>query len=641
MKENELVLGLQTDKAGVTKEGPVERVVEIEIQAPVAKDADQRQPLNLALVLDRSGSMYGDRLEFAKLAALHVTDLLEDDDHLAVIIYDDEVMALSESMPMTPPNRRRIKEMLHNVQSGGSTNLSGGWLAGCQMVARQAQENTINRVLLLSDGQANVGITDPEELAVHARELASRGIATSTFGVGLGFNEQLMETMSNQGQGNFYFIESPTEIPVIFASEFKELSAITAKEVELRLELPAGATCKVYGGYHTRKKGKMLVIPVGSMYSGKSQMIYLKATIPAAASDTTLAIKASVYARGEEGQLLEAAAELALPVLAKADLDKIVPNLPMMQRFSVLELAEAAKAALELERQGRYKEASSTLYQSVNDNMAFLNQRTRDLYTHRAEQMKAPMSEMDRKSTHYDSYRQMRMQQRGLAAFPLEAVAGYLVVRVERFKDVLDTGSPVSIGGIPKFLFMGEMYPLLKDYQGVDIQAISQQIGKGVDAMLGMDVLKNYHILINLQQNQAVFSNVRIDEIQGERAKMEAVMGIPVISVPVNNTALNLFLDTGSPLNYLSSDLVKGLQEVDTARDTYPGFGEFSTPIYELPVTIAGKTLPFRFGVLPELLEKALLLSGVRGILGTELFDHFKVQMSFPDRTVEFEPFVS
>jgi len=294
MKENELVLGLQTDKAGVTKEGPVERVVEIEIQAPVAKDADQRQPLNLALVLDRSGSMHGDRLEFAKLAALHVTDLLEDDDHLAVIIYDDEVMALSESVPMTPPNRRRIKEMLHNVQSGGSTNLSGGWLAGCQMVARQAQENTINRVLLLSDGQANVGITDPEELAVHARELASRGIATSTFGVGLGFNEQLMETMSNQGQGNFYFIESPTEIPVIFASEFKELSAITAKEVELRLELPTGASCKVYGGYHTRKKGKMLVIPVGSMYSGKSQMVYLKVTMPAAADGEPLAIKASV-----------------------------------------------------------------------------------------------------------------------------------------------------------------------------------------------------------------------------------------------------------------------------------------------------------------------------------------------------------
>lgn len=641
MKENELVIGVQTDKAGVSKEGPEERVVEIEIQAPVAKDADQRQPLNLALVLDRSGSMHGDKLQFAKQAALHVTDLLDDDDHLAVIIYDDEVMALSESVPLTPPNRRRIKEQLYNVHSGGSTNLSGGWLAGCQMVARQARDNTINRALLLSDGQANVGITDPEELAVHARELASRGIATSTFGVGLDFNEQLMEVMSNQGQGNFYFIESPTEIPVIFASEFKELSAITAKEVELRIELPKGAACKVYGGYHSRKKGKLLVIPIGSMYSGKSQMVYLKVTMPVAAEGELLAIKASVYARGEEGQLLEAAGELVFPAMPKADLDKIVPNLSMMQRFSVLELAEAAQEALKMEREGRNQEASNMLYQTIQDNFIYTNQRTRDMYTRRANQMKTTMSEMDRKSTHYDSYRQMRMQQRGLAVFPLEAVSGHLVIRVERFKDVLDTGSPVSIGGIPKFLFMGEMYPLLQDYLGVDVQTVSQQIGKGVDAMLGMDVLKNYHILINLQQNQAIFSNSRIDEIQGERTRMEVVMGIPVISVPVNNTALNLFLDTGSPLNYLSSDLVQGLQAVDTARDTYPGFGEFSTSIYVLPVSIAGKTMPFRFGVLPELLEKALLLSGVKGILGSELFHAFKVQMSFPSGEVEIEPVVS
>lgn len=641
MKENELVIGLQTDKAGVSKEGTVERVVEIEIQAPVAKDSDQRQPLNLALVLDRSGSMHGDRLEFAKLAALHVVDLLEDDDHLAVIIYDDEVMALSESVPMTEPNRRRIKEQLRNVQCGGSTNLSGGWLAGCQKIAEQARDNTINRALLLSDGQANAGITDIEELAMHARELASRGIATSTFGVGLGFNEQLMSVMSNQGQGNFYFIEAPTEIPVIFASEFKELSAITAKEVELRIELPKGAKAKVYGGYHTSKKGQQLVIPVGSMYSGKSQMVYLKLAIPVPADSDPLTFKASVYARGEEGQLLEAAGELAFPVMPMAELHKIIPNLSMMQRFSVLELAEAAQEALKMEREGRNAEAAAHLNQTLESSAPYVNSRLSLLYHQRAEQMKMPMSEMNRKSAHYDSYRHMRMQQRGLVVFDLQAVAGHLVIRVERFKDVLDTGSPVSIGGIPKFLFMGEMYPLLKDFLGVDVQTVSQQIGKSVDALLGMDVLKNYHILINLEQDQAIFSLGRIDEIQGQVIQMETIMGVPVIDVPVNNLSTKMFLDTGSPLNYLTSELAQGLQEVDTARDTYPGFGEFSTPIYELPITIAGKTMPFRFGVLPELLEKALLLSGVQGILGSELFHHFKVQMSFPTGVVEFEPYVS
>lgn len=212
-------------------------------------------------------------------------------------------------------------------------------------------------------------------------------------------------------------------------------------------------------------------------------------------------------------------------------------------------------------------------------------------------------------------------------------------MRVERFRDVLDTGSPVSIGSIPKFLFMGENYPLAPVYSGVDMDVISQQLGKPVDALLGMDVLCNYHIYINLSLNRVMFSNNLLPNIQGESIPVKLMMNIPVIELEVNGITQNLFLDTGSPLNYLAAEFTKGMQPVDTAKDTYPGIGEFTTSIYELPVNIAGVTLPFRFGVLPKQLEISMLVNGITGILGTELYRNFNVLLAFPESRVVLAPF--
>ncbi len=639
MKTNEIVLGIQTDLEVIAKDEPTSRIVELEIQAPVAKDANQRQPLNLALVLDRSGSMHGNKLYYAKQAALHVVDMLEDSDQLAVVVFDDRVDVLTQSIPLTSQNKQQIKNLLHQVECGGSTFLSGGWLSGCQLIAAAAQPNTINRVLLLSDGQANAGITDIEELSQHARELANRGIATSTFGVGHDFNEHLMETMSNQGQGNFYFIETPQDIPNIFASEFKELSAITAREVELKVNLPIDATCEILGGYAAKKTKKQLVIPIGSMYSGKSQVVYLRIQLPASPTEQDQVLKASVYARGEEGELLEASGELSYTQVSKEELDKAPKNIQMLQRFSSVELAEVSAQALKLERKGQNIEASNLLRDAVAASASYTDADIQEQYLSQSQRMLRVMTEADRKTSHYDNYRVRRMQHRGMDYFHLEIIAGHLVMRVERFRDVLDTGSPVSIGSIPKFLFMGENYPLAPAYSGVDMDVISQQLGKPVDALLGMDVLCNYHIYINLSLNRVMFSNNLLPNIQGESIPVKLMMNIPVIELEVNGITQNLFLDTGSPLNYLAAEFTKGMQPVDTAKDTYPGIGEFTTSIYELPVNIAGVTLPFRFGVLPKQLEISMLVNGITGILGTELYRNFNVLLAFPESRVVLAPF--
>jgi len=267
MADNTLQLTLNSEQTLIARDIPSQRVLEISVHAPTMATQKSRPPLNLALVIDRSGSMSGEKLEYVKQAASYVVDRLEDNDRCALVAYDDQVYLLSPSKQMSVANRVEMKELIRTIRIGGSTNLCGGWLQGCHEVAEVAGEKTINRTLLLTDGLANVGITDLEELAMHARELATRGVTTSTFGVGLGFNEHLLEAMSNQGRGNFYFIETPMQIPDIFIREFNELATITASDVEIELEIPDQVGIEILGGWaHEKKEGKLRIFS-GNLFS--------------------------------------------------------------------------------------------------------------------------------------------------------------------------------------------------------------------------------------------------------------------------------------------------------------------------------------------------------------------------------------
>lgn len=202
----------------------------LRIAAPVAATAP-RPGLNLALVIDRSGSMSGAPLEHAKQAASTLVSALRPDDRVAVVSYDDTVQVLVPSTLAADPGS--IRRHIGSLRPGGSTALHDGWIEGGSQVGQHLDPGAINRVILLSDGQANVGPRDPAHIGEHTAGLFERGVSTTTLGLGRSFNEDLLLAMAERGGGRFHFVESPADLARIFTEELEGLITTVGTEVEL------------------------------------------------------------------------------------------------------------------------------------------------------------------------------------------------------------------------------------------------------------------------------------------------------------------------------------------------------------------------------------------------------------------------
>jgi Ca-activated chloride channel family protein len=193
----------------------------------------RRAPINLALVLDRSGSMSGAPLAAAKEAAARFAGHLGANDRLTVVAFDDTVQTVYGP---APGGDAQVEDAIARIRPGGSTNLSGGWLLARKLV-QQGKVEGVNRVVLLTDGQANVGLVEPAQLLGLAEGGAARGVTTTCFGFGEHYNEDLLEAMAGAGQGNYWYVERDDQMAGVFASEIEGLVALAAQNVEIEIRL--------------------------------------------------------------------------------------------------------------------------------------------------------------------------------------------------------------------------------------------------------------------------------------------------------------------------------------------------------------------------------------------------------------------
>jgi Ca-activated chloride channel family protein len=304
-----LTLKAAADRSLAWAEGNSVRyiVATVEAAKPAETAHKQAPKVNLALVIDASGSMGGDKLANAKAAARGVAERLREGDRLTVVSFAEDVIVHADAVPVSPANLPGILDAIRALDTRGMTNLSEGWLTGAEKVALAATPGTLNRIILLSDGQANAGITAPDDLATHAAELARRGIATSTVGIGDGYAIPVLQAIAEHGGGRLHDAEHGAEIVEVLMGELGEIGDVAAQNVIVTLSVPATARAALVGSAPVTVGAGTLAVFAGTLLAGRARQFVFRVTLPAGPIDDTLLFGVTARGTSPAGDAIEAA----------------------------------------------------------------------------------------------------------------------------------------------------------------------------------------------------------------------------------------------------------------------------------------------------------------------------------------------
>lgn len=251
------------------------RYLEVLVTAPDAAGQRPRVPLNLALVIDTSGSMEEQgKLDYVKEAALAMISRLRPEDRFALIAYSTKARVLYPSQPVG--QGQQMQWLINSLEATGGTNLGEGLLEGFHQVRNHARPSVISRVLLLSDGLANIGITSNEELAQMTLAQAEAGVSLSSFGVGLDFNEDLLAALAESGRGMYYFIDHPESMNSILAKEFKSVEQLAAADIKVNINLGSGLVIEQVFANSFEVNGNQVTVRFGDLAAGERRRMQIR-----------------------------------------------------------------------------------------------------------------------------------------------------------------------------------------------------------------------------------------------------------------------------------------------------------------------------------------------------------------------------
>lgn len=351
-------------------------IVRFDIPEDIAPDR-HRPNINLALVLDRSGSMDArGKMDYLKKAARMVVDRMGRGDRLAVVEYDDRITLMWPSEPLE--SKRALKRLISQLYPRGATNLAGGMDRGIEEIEEYAGSYDVTRVLLLSDGLANRGITSPREIRRMARQARRDGVRVTTLGLGIDYNEDLMQGIAEASGGNYYFIESPNQMARIFERELNSLFGTVAKDVELILRTHRAVRRVTVLGQPQERDNDRIRLRMEDLYAGETRSVVLALDVdPDRLGNLDLGRLQFTYRDVATGRDRTFERDLSVEVTQDVERARASINRQADVEATLAETEEEHRQSLKLFEEGRVKEANEKV-QAMRKRLTSRNEELQD-----------------------------------------------------------------------------------------------------------------------------------------------------------------------------------------------------------------------------------------------------------------------
>ena len=275
---NQVVCRVEAERDVYLAGDPQEVVLKVTLDAPPAPKDIKRPLVNIALVLDQSGSMSGTKIEQARAAAIEALTRLGGGDLFSVVVYDTNVDTIVPAQHAV--NTGRIIRTIRQIQPGGNTALFGGVSQGAAEIRKNIENDYIHRIVLLSDGIANVGPRMPDDLGRLGAALLKEKISVTTVGVGVDYNEDLMTQLAQKSDGNTYFVESEIDLPRIFAAELGNVLNVVARQIKVIITLPDGVMPVDIIGREGRIRDGRIEMSMNQLYGNQEKYALVKVKLP-------------------------------------------------------------------------------------------------------------------------------------------------------------------------------------------------------------------------------------------------------------------------------------------------------------------------------------------------------------------------
>lgn len=337
---------------------------------PIARD-ERRFPVNVAVVLDKSGSMTGEKIERAKQAARQAIGRLQSDDIVSVVTYDTTVNVLVPATKLS--DKESVMSATGRIEAGGNTALFAGVAKGADELRKFFKKEQVNRIILMSDGLANVGPSNPSDLGQLGTSLAREGITVSTIGLGLDYNEDLMTLLASKSGGSHYFAEQATDLERTFEREFRRTLSVVAQEVVVRIDCLPGVRPVRVLNREAEISGQIVTVQLDQLYSESEKYVVLEVELPPSVDGSEMKVASVEATYGNlKTKTSDRVASTVSARFAKSseDVEKSTDRDAMIDVVEQLG-TEKSLAAMKLRDEGRVEEARK-LY-SVNSEFLATN----------------------------------------------------------------------------------------------------------------------------------------------------------------------------------------------------------------------------------------------------------------------------